>query len=64
MANEILKGIAGDIKEVEVAINEAENLISAMKEAGETVTDLESTIRDLKVRKVKWENMLTSRGVM
>ncbi|GAI71914.1 unnamed protein product, partial [marine sediment metagenome] len=34
MANEILKGIAADIKDVQVAIDEASDLIAAMKEAG------------------------------
>ncbi len=64
MASEILQGIAGDIKDVQVAIDEADDLVSAMKEAGETVTELEATIRTLKTRKVKWENMLKSRGIM
>ena len=64
MGNEILKGIAADIKDVQIAIDEASDLISAMKEAGETVTDLETQIRDLKIRKIKWEKMLASRGYM
>ena len=64
MPNEILKGIAADIKDVQVAIDEAEDLIAAMKEAGESVTELESDLRDLKIRKVKWEKMLAARGYM
>jgi len=64
VANEILKGIAADIKDVQVAIDEASDLISAMKEAGETVTEMETDLRDLKIRKIKWEKMLAARGYM
>jgi len=64
MANEILKGIAADIKDVQIAIDEASDLIAAMKEAGETVTELETDLRDLKIRKVKWEKMLAARGYL
>ncbi len=63
MANEILKGIAEDMKEVETAITEARDLVSAMKEAGEDVSVMESDMRDLEIRKVKWDRMLKSRGV-
>ncbi len=63
MANEILKGIAEDMKEVDVAITEARGLVSAMKEAGEDVSVMESDMRDLEIRKVKWDRMLKSRGV-
>ena len=63
MANEILSGIAADMKEVDVAVHEAEDLLEAMKEAGESVTELETELRTLKLRKNKWENMLKSRGI-
>ncbi len=63
MANEILQGIAADMKEVDVAVHEAEELLDAMKEAGESVTELETELRTLKLRKNKWENMLKSRGI-
>ena len=63
MANEILQGIAEDMKEVDVAITEARDLVSAMKEAGEDVSALESDMRDLEIRKVKWDRMLKSRGI-
>ena len=63
MANEILQGIAEDMKEVDVAIKEARDLVSAMKEAGEDVSVMESDMRDLEIRKVKWDRMLKSRGV-
>ena len=63
MANEILSGIAADMKEVDVAVHEAEELLEAMKEAGESVTELETELRTLKIRKNKWESMLKSRGI-
>lgn len=63
MANEILAGIAEDMKAVNVAIKEADDLVDAMKEAGESVTDLETELRSLKIRKVKWQKMLESRGI-
>ena len=66
MANQILEGIAQDIKSVETALAEAEDLVSAMKEAGETepVAKWEAEIRALKIRKVKWERMLQGRGIV
>ncbi len=63
MANEILSGIAADMKEVDVAVHEAEDLLEAMKEAGESVTELETELRTLRIRKNKWESMLKSRGI-
>ncbi len=64
MASEILRGIAADIKDVDVAIAEAEDLINAMKEAGESVAEMEPDLRELKIRKIKWAKMLSSRGLM
>jgi len=63
MPNQILEGIASDIKGVDTALAEAKDLVAAMKEAGEAVGTWEAEIRDLEIRKVKWERMLTSRGI-
>lgn len=63
MDSEILKNIAGDIEEVESKIEEARDLISALKEAGEETQKLESDLRTLIVRKNKWQNMLHARGL-
>lgn len=63
MPNEVLKGIAEDMKEVDHALAEAKELVSAMKEAGEDVSAMETDIRSLEIRKVKWERMLKSRGI-
>lgn len=64
MSNEILEGIAEDIKGVESALVEAKDLVSAMKEAGEDVATFETDIRSLEMRKVKWERMLKGRGIV
>ena len=63
MPNEILEGIAVDLKNVQGAIDEAEDLVSALKEAGEDVSEWETQIRSLKIRREKWRKMLDSRGV-
>ncbi len=63
MPNQILEGIAQDIKGVETALADAKDLVSAMKEAGEDVSTWETEIRTLEIRKVKWERMLQGRGI-
>jgi len=63
MADEILQEIAGDVKNIQVAIDRAKILISAMKEAGEDTHEMEADIRLLEVRKTKWERMLKARGI-
>ncbi len=59
---EILQGIAQDLSEANEAVETAEVLISAMKEAGEETAELETQLRSLKMRKSKWEKMLKGRG--
>lgn len=63
MADEVLENIAKDIKDINTSITRAKTLITAMKEAGEDVHELEADIRTLEIRKVKWERMLTARGI-
>ena len=62
MANETLKAIGEDINKITESIAEAEELVSAMKEAGEETATLEQDLRTLRVRKEKWERMLKNRG--
>ena len=64
MANETLKAIGEDINKITESIAEAEELVSALKEAGEETATLESELRTLKVRKGKWERMLRNRGAL
>jgi len=63
MADEVLQEIAGDVKNIQIAIDRAKILISAMKEAGEDTHEMEADIRLLEVRKTKWERMLKARGI-
>lgn len=64
MPSEVLKNIAEDFKRVDPAILEAEELITAMREAGEDTAKMEAEIRTLKTRKTKWERMLKTRGLL
>lgn len=64
MPSEVLKNIAADFKRVNPAIKEAEELIQAMKEAGEETSGMEAELRKLKMRKDKWQRMLKARGLM
>lgn len=63
MASQVLKDIASDFKRVDPAIKEAEELIGAMREAGEETATMEADLRTLKMRKAKWERMLKARGL-
>ncbi len=62
MSDEILQGIAQDLRSADEAVETAEVLLSAMKEAGEDATALETQLRAVKMRKSKWEKMLKGRG--
>lgn len=64
MTSQILKDIAMDFDRVAPAITEAEELIAAMREAGEDTATLEAELRSLKTRKGKWERMLKARGLL
>lgn len=63
MASEILQNIAKDIHEVDAIIEEAKELISAAREAGEDTKEMEVEMRLLEVRKMKWQRMLSARGL-
>jgi len=64
MPQEILTRVAEDIKDVDVRLVQARELIMAMKEAGEDVTPMETDIRQLETRRNKWERMLKARGII
>lgn len=63
MPDPILEEIAEDVRQIQTSIARARTLISAMKEAGEDVHEMESDIRLLAVRKEKWERMLKAKGI-
>lgn len=64
MPSQVLKDLAKDFERVEPAITEAEELITAMREAGEDTAKMEADLRSLKSRKGKWERMLKARGLL
>lgn len=64
MANEVLKSIADDIRNINQSIQEAEELLSAMKEAGEDTSELQADLNNAKMRKERWERMLKARGAL
>ena len=64
MASEVLRNIARDFSQVQPAIDEATELIAALKEAGEPTADLEAELRALKIRQKKWETMLRARNLL
>ncbi len=63
MANPVLESVAEDLKTITANLEQAEDLVSVMKEAGEPTQKLEQDIRQLKIRKEKWERVLNSRGI-
>ena len=62
--SEVLKSIAEDIKTLRPQIEEAKELIAALKEAGENTTKAEQDLRSLEIRLSKWERMLKARNLM
>jgi len=64
MENEILNGVAKDMEQVTKRLVQAQDLVNALKEAGEDTSKMESDMRLLQMRKGKWENMLKNRGVL
>ncbi len=63
MPSQVLKDIASDFSRVDDSIEEATELIKALREAGEDTTQLEADLRALKLRKGKWQKMLKNRGL-
>lgn len=64
MASEVLRNIAADFKKIQPAIEEAKELIQAMKDAGESTAEMEAELRQLTIRKDKWERMLKARNLL
>lgn len=62
MSDPILSEVAQDVRSVNEQMERARTLISALREAGEDTTELQSTLRGLELRKNKWETMLKNRG--
>lgn len=62
MSDSILQSVANDLGATNEQIEQAEELISVMKEAGEPVGELEAELINLKRRKEKWQQVLEQRG--
>ncbi len=60
--NQVLLGIANDLATINARIRDAQELISAAKDAGESTATQEADLRSLSIRKEKWERMLRDRG--
>lgn len=63
MASQVLESVAADLKTINAQISEANELISAMRDAGEDTAQLTADLRALEIRKQKWERMLQARGI-
>lgn len=63
MTNQTFDRIARDVAAAKAALVVAKELLAAMREAGEDVTELTTEIHQLEVRLNRWEGMLQSRGI-
>lgn len=63
MADPVLESVAEDIKNITRELTRAKTLVEVLKEAGEDTAKLESDIRNLEIRKKKWERVLNARGI-
>ncbi len=63
VAHEALEKLAENIRTINARIVEGEELIEAMRDAGEDVIELDTSMRELKRRKLRWESMLQARGI-
>lgn len=61
---EILKQVAQDFKVIVPKIVDAEDLIKALRDAGEDTVKMDADLRVLKQRRDKWERMLRGRGLL
>ena len=64
MATEVFEKIAKDIKQVDTSLIEAKELIGALRDVGEDTSEIDTKLRDLERKKVKWIKVLTERGYM
>ena len=62
MSENIFQTVATEMQQVDNSIKMARDLINALKEVGEDVTDKEANLRNLEKKKVKWSKMLAKRG--
>lgn len=64
MAHPALERVAERFPEMEQALEEAKDLIDAMREAGEDVKEVESLYREQQLSVNRWRVMLKARGLL
>lgn len=62
MADDVLAKVASDLKTVNGEIESASSLIQVLKEAGEDTVKAESDLRQLTIKRDKWQRTLEARG--
>jgi len=62
MTDDVLSKVASELPSIEENLQKAEDLIQALREAGEDVSSQEVEIRDAKRRLMRWKQMLKKRG--
>jgi len=62
MADDVLAKVASDLKTVNGEISNASSLIQVLKEAGEDTVKAESDLRQLIIKRDKWQRTLEDRG--
>jgi hypothetical protein len=62
MADDVLAKVASDLITVNKEITNASSLIQVLKEAGEDTVKPESDLRQLIIKRDKWQRTLEDRG--
>jgi hypothetical protein len=62
MADDVLAKVASDLKTVNAEISNASSLIQVLKEAGEDTVKPEADLRQLIIKRDKWQRTLEDRG--
>jgi hypothetical protein len=62
MADDVLAKVASDLSTVNKEITNASSLIQVLKEAGEDTVKPESDLRQLIIKRDKWQRTLEDRG--
>jgi hypothetical protein len=62
MADDVLAKVASDLTTVNKEITNASSLIQVLKEAGEDTVKAESDLRQLIIKRDKWQRTLEDRG--
>jgi len=62
MAYDVFEDIAQDVADAQPYLDEAEKIIEVAREAGEDVTEMETSLRDTKSRIERWKRTLEARG--